>query len=194
MISITKTVAAAFALIATSAIAAPIESGPAAVSRDTASKAGPRVTLEKRFFSWGLSCAIALDDRGAPVEHCMISQMVATDPKRGKVLLGVTVDYRDSATVPSMRFRFSRGAVIERGIGIKIDGHPELRLAIQDCNDQRCESVGRLSPKVLKLWRSGKNAQLAFIGQTGKQVLLPISLSGFDAALAALSRHRNKPN
>jgi invasion protein IalB len=194
MIFIIRTVAALFALVATAAVSAPIQSVPAAVSRDAAPKAGPRVTSEKKFSSWGLSCAVALDGRGSPAEHCMISQMVATEPKRGKVVLGVMVDYMDSATVPSMRFRFSPGAIIERGIGIKIDKHPELRLAIQDCNAQRCESVGRLSPAVLKMWRSGKSAQLAFIGQTGKQVLLPISLSGFDAALSALSRQRTRSN
>lgn len=121
----------------------------------------------------------------------MISQRIAVDPQGEKVVLGITVDYADSPTVPTMRIRFSAGANMKAGIGIKIDDRPEMRLAINNCNAQRCESVGRLSPKVLKLWRSGKLAQLVFIEQGGKQVLLPVSLAGFDAALSALGRYKN---
>lgn len=120
----------------------------------------------------------------------MISQLVAVDPKGEKVVLGLTVDYADSPSVPTIRIRFTSAANAQAGIGIKIDDGPEMRLAINNCNAQRCESVGRLSPRVLKLWRSGKMAQLAFIDQGGKQMLFPVSLSGFDPALSALGRYR----
>lgn len=124
-----------------------------------------------------------------PLERCIVSQLVAIDPKGEKVVLGLTVDYADSPTVPTMRIRFSPGANMKAGIGIKIDDNPEMRLVINNCNTQRCESVGRLSSKVLMLWRSGRQAQLAFIEQGGKQMLFPISLAGFDAALSALGRY-----
>lgn len=151
-----------------------------------AAGARPTVTKEARYSSWGLSCAVAQDQHGSPLERCMVSQRVAVDPKGEKVVLGITVDYSDSPTVPTMRIRFSASAKARAGIGIKIDELPEMRLAINNCNAQRCESVGRLSPKVLKLWRGGKNAQVAFIEGGGRQVLVPVSLAGFDAALTAL--------
>lgn len=162
----------------------------ATIAASQGAEATPKVTLEKRFDSWHLSCAVAQDNRGMSHERCMVSQMVAIDPKGKKVVLGLTVDYADSPTVPTMRIRFSPAANRKAGIGIKIDNNPEMRLVINNCNAKRCESVGRLSPKVLKLWRSGKQAQLAFIVQGGKQMLLPISLSGFDAAILALGRYR----
>jgi invasion protein IalB len=54
--------------------------------------------------------------------------------------------------------------------------------------------VGRLAPNVLKLWRTGKLAQFAFIEEGGKQMLLPIILSGFDDALSALRAHIKAKN
>lgn len=116
----------------------------------------------------------------------MISQVVATDAAKTKVVLGITVDYLDSPAVPTVRFRFSSGAKASAGIGVKVDNHPDMRLAISDCNAQRCESIGRLSGPVLKIWRGGKHAQLAFLFKNGKQVLLPFSLAGFKPALSAL--------
>lgn len=148
----------------------------------------PKVTKEMRFSAWGLSCAVAQNDRGSAEERCMISQVIATDPQRKKVVLGITVDYLDSPKTPTVHFRFAAGANTKAGIGLKIDDRPEMRLVINNCNEQRCESVGRLSPDVLKVWRKGKNAQFAFLAKNGEQVILPVSLAGFDAALAALDK------
>lgn len=149
----------------------------------------PRVTREARFDSWGLTCAVSKNEAGQPEERCMISQLVYTNPQQAQVVLGISVDYGDSSKVPTMRARFSPAAVQKAGIGIKIDAQPEMRLAIGDCNEQRCEAVGRLSPEVLKLWRNGKMAQLAFLQQGGKQMLLPVSLAGFGNALTALGHY-----
>lgn len=153
-----------------------------------ADAAAPQATKEQRFESWGLTCAVAQDEKGEPSERCMISQVVATDRAQTKVVLGITIDYLDSPSVPTVRFRFSSAAKASAGIGVKIDKHPDMRLAINGCNAERCESVGRMSAPVLKLWRGGKRGQMAFLFQDGKQVLLPFSLSGFKPALAALEK------
>lgn len=161
-------------------------STPVTGAGDTAG--GPTITVDEAFASWGLSCATAQGPDGKPLERCMVSQWVTTEPKGGKVLLGVTVDYADSPTVPTMRFRFAPVAKQSAGVGIKIDNQPEMRLAINDCNTQRCEAVGRLAPKVLLMWQKGRIAQFAFVEQGGKQVIFPITLSGFEPALSDLRR------
>lgn len=150
--------------------------------------AAPQATKEQRFESWGLTCAVARDEKGDPSERCMISQVVATDRAQTKVVLGITIDYLDSPSVPTVRFRFSSAAKASAGIGVKIDNQPDMRLAITGCNPERCESVGRMAAPVLKLWRGGKRGQMAFLFQNGKQVLIPFSLSGFRPALSALER------
>lgn len=120
----------------------------------------------------------------------MVSQLITNAPKTGKVILGVTIDHEDSPAVPTIRFRFAPIALQTAGVGIKIDAQPELRLAIRDCNAQRCEAVGRLTPAMQKLWRKGVLAQFAFVDQNRKQLLFPISLSGLDAALDALRQRK----
>lgn len=141
---------------------------------------------ETRFSAWGLSCEEAQSAKDLTSQKCIISQLVTTDPKGDRVLLGVTVDYLDSPSVATIHFRFSPTAKVAPGIGIKIDESTEMRLPINDCNTQRCEASGRLKPDVLELWRSGRTAQLAFIADNDQQVTLPISLDGFDKAMAAL--------
>lgn len=153
---------------------------------------GPRVTRSERFGAWGYSCAVAQAGE-REVERCMISQLVAVDPARRKVVLGLTVDLADSAQVPTLRARFSAMAQREAGIGVKIDAWPDMRLAISDCNRQRCEAVGRLSAPVLKQWRQGRHAQFAYLQRNGKQRVFPVSLQGFEEALAALRRHAGGP-
>lgn len=153
----------------------------------------PRVTREERFGSWGYSCAVAGDGRGAQAERCMVSQIVAVNPQKGKVVLGLTVDFADSDHVPTLRARFSASAVQQAGIGIKIDNRPDLRLAISNCDRNRCEAAGRLLPAVLDVWRNGKQARFAYLQQGGRQIVLPISLAGFDRALDALRRHKGTP-
>jgi invasion protein IalB len=147
----------------------------------------PRLTRDERYAAWGMSCAVAAGGTGQPQERCMLSQVVGT---QGKVVLGVTVDYLDSAHVPTMRLRFSPGADRKAGVGFKIDDQPEMRLPISDCNTRHCEAVGRLTPPVLAQWKSGKLAQLAFIQEGGRQALLPIPLTGFRDAMSALDRQR----
>lgn len=156
-----------------------------AVAAEPAS--APTITKERRFGSWGLSCAVAGDGRGKQVERCMVSQLVATDPKQAKVVLGVTVDYADSTT-PTIRFRFTPAADRGTGVGIKVGDGAPLLLPINDCNRERCEAAGRLTPEVLKSWRAAKNARFAFRLKDGKQVTLPVSLTGLDLALAALRK------
>jgi len=154
---------------------------------------GPRVTRAQRFGSWGYSCAVASDETGRAIERCMISQVVAVDPQQRKVVLGLTVGL--DGGVPVLRARFAAHARRAPGVGIKVDDLPGFRLPIDNCDARRCEAVGRMAPPVLKAWLAGKRAQFAFVqeaGKDGKQVVLPLSLAGFPAALAALRAHPGK--
>lgn len=159
------------------------------IAADGAAAEAPRQTLDERFGAWGFSCAVAANGKGDLAERCMVSQIVAANPRKRQVVLGLTVDFADSPDVPTLRARFSSRAEPRAGIGIKIDRQPDMRLPISGCDERRCEAVGRLAPPVLKLWKKGKLAQFAYLQRGGKQVVLPISLDGFDEALAALRKH-----
>lgn len=162
----------------------------ASVNKDTG-KPQAGATDPSRFSSWGLSCEEGQGLKEAVPEKCAISQIVTTDLKSGRVLLGVTVDYLDSPTVPTIHFRFSPTAKPAPGIGVKIDEQAEMRLPVSDCNARRCEASGRLVPDVLRLFQTGRVAQVAFIAENDKQVTLPVMLNGFNIALAALNDRNN---
>jgi invasion protein IalB len=164
----------------------PVRSQPALLINKDAPPPQPAMIEQTRFSAWGLSCEEAQDVMQMASNKCIISQLVTTDPKSGRVVLGVTVDYLNSPAVATIRFRFSPTAKVAPGIGIKIDESTEMRLPVSDCNPRRCEASGRLKPEVLKLWRSGRIAQFAFFAENDRQVTLPISLEGFDMAMVAL--------
>jgi invasion protein IalB len=172
------------ALLGTAAVAAAPAGAPAAARPGV-----PHVTRDQRFGNWGYSCALARDEHEREVERCMISQLVAVNPKARQVVLGLTVDFADSAAVPTLRARFSSQAARKAGIGVKVDDRPDMRLPISDCDALRCEAVGRMAPPVLKVWLSGKQARFAFLMAGGRQVVLPVSLTGFGPALEALRQH-----
>jgi len=159
----------------------------AAQGMRTASEA-PQQTRNERYGNWAMSCALAATDEGKAVERCMVSQIVVADPRKRQVVLGLTVDFLDSARVPTLRARFSPEAEVRAGIGLKVDAQPDMRLPITSCDSRRCEAVGRLSAPVLDRLRSGRLAQFAYLHKGGKQIVLPLSLSGFDDALAALRK------
>ncbi len=130
--------------------------------------------------AWSLACAAQQKQR------CSLSQVVATDPAGKNVVLGVAVDLFDSATVPTIHFRLSANALREAGLGMKIDETATLRLPIGDCDKQYCQANGRIDDQLMALMRAGKVIQVAFLTAQRKQVTVPVSLSGFDAAIDAL--------
>ncbi|RJG09416.1 invasion associated locus B family protein [Massilia cavernae] len=198
-----KTIPMLFALLAAGctgalALAALLSAAPAsAAGKDSGIMAPadgkPRVTREERFGAWGYSCAVAGYSHGAQAERCMVSQLVAVNLQKRQVVVGLTVDFADSDQVPTLRARFSASAVQKAGIGIRIDDRPALRLVISSCDRSRCEAAGRLVPEVLQVWCTGKQAHFAYLHQGGQQIVLPISLAGFERALDALRRYKGSP-
>lgn len=151
------------------------------------------VTRVEHFGSWGYSCEVAGDNFGVRGERCMVSQTMAGEPGKSVGALGLAIDFADSDQVPTLRARISGRAVQEAGIGIKIDNNPGLQLTIGSCDRYGCEAAGAMGPDVVKYWRKGKIARVAYVHQGGKRVVLSVSLAGFDRALDALLRHKGRP-
>lgn len=145
---------------------------------------------DARFGAWGVTCAVPLIDSGLGAERCIAAQVVTAGPNRRGVLLGVALDYFDSAGTPTIHFRFAPGAIRNAGIGVKVDDLPSLRLAISDCDARRCEAAGRLTGDIEATLRAGRLAQVAFLGPDRRQIVVPVALNGIGAALDALRNDR----
>jgi len=140
----------------------------------------------KIFGSWSLDCP-------ADRPRCFLSQIVAVDPEGRQVVLGASVELGPPGAPPMIHFRLTRHVEINPGLGVKVDDAPELRLAISTCAQQACEAAGRLTPFVESLFSTGRVAQIAFIGPEARQVVVPLRLAEFTAAMAALRRAGEAP-
>lgn len=146
---------------------------------------------------WGMTCAPALpgSEGVSEQQRCAATQVVAADPSGTRVVMGTTIDYFDSASVPTIRFRFSPDAVPSHGVGVKIDNATELHLPISSCDARACEAFGRLTAEPLAAFRNGRVAQIAFISASaGQQITAPLSLAGLAEALDTLGRRMQESN
>ena len=137
---------------------------------------------ERLFGSWGLLCF----DRKPRV--CTFSQAVSTDPRGAQVVLGVAVHVDPGSTRPKISFRMSQLALSSAGLGLKIDQAAEYRLPMSSCDERVCLASGWLDGGLRTALETGTVAQVAFLMQDSKQVLVPLSLNGFKEGVEELVR------
>ena len=119
-----------------------------------------------------------------------MTQRVATDPEGRKVVLGVTLDLPADATKPRISFRLTPTAYRDARTAIKIDGHQPIRAPITACDANVCEVQAWLEADVVGWMKAGKLLQFAYFLDRERQATFPVSLNGFEAALAALRNRR----
>ena len=137
-------------------------------------------TNSEDYGAWSLICA------GQTPGRCLLSQVVAADPRGEQVVLGVTVHLDKPTATPRLDFRFSSHAVREAGVGLKVGDDSEYRLPMSDCSARACLASGWLEAPLLSQLEQAQGAQVAFMMPGGHQVLLPLSLQGFQIGLKAL--------
>ena len=137
---------------------------------------------ERLFGSWGLLCF----DRKPRV--CTLSQAVSTEPRGTQVVLGVAVHVDPGSTRPKISFRMSQLALPSAGLGLKIDQAAEYRLPMSTCDERVCLASGWLNGGLRTALENGTVAQVAFLMQDRKQVLVPLSLKGFKEGVQELVR------
>lgn len=143
-------------------------------------------SADKVFGSWRLSCP------KQDVKSCFIWHSVLADPSNKRtVVLGLSVRFNQSPTVPELQIRLTPHADSRAGVGLKIDNHPEYKLVMSTCDARVCEANGRVQGTVRDQMVSGKLGQLAYM-ESGKQQTVIVALNGFGAALQALEKLQPK--
>lgn len=141
----------------------------------------------QRFGAWSVECK----PRATNVENpCVASQVVAAEAEKAAkqaVVLGVMVAPTQGEPLPHIIFRFSPGANLKAGAGVKIDQQEAFRVPISQCDDHICEVRSLMSEALLSQMRAGKMLQFAYFLEN-QQLTYPVSLSGFDQAFAALQK------
>lgn len=140
------------------------------------------MTAHARFGAWSLVCG------GASRSHCSLSQIVARDREGTKVVLGVVLRQMPGQTRPTLEFRMSPDAMPDVGIGLKLDGGPEYRLAMSRCDQRACLASGWFEGELRRQVLAARVAQVAFFMPGRQQVLAPVALQGLKPGVAELER------
>lgn len=111
-----------------------------------------------------------------------------TASETGQQVLRVSVLRIPESEHPLGVFVLPLGFLLQQGVLLSVDEKEIGRLPVQ-----RCEPAGCLAPLIINddlqsFFKAGKSAELKLFNAQGQTVSLPMSLSGFTAALAALDK------
>ncbi len=111
-----------------------------------------------------------------------------TVTETGQQVLRVSIFKVPDAEHPVGVFILPLGFLLQQGVLLSVDGKEVGRLPVQ-----RCEPAGCLAPLIINddvqsFFKAGKSAELKLVNAQGQAVALPMSLSGFTAALTALDK------
>jgi len=149
-----------------------------------AAPAGAETKQLQKFGAWSVECKPRVTNMENP---CVASQIVAADAAAKQVILGVMVALTPDEILPHIIFRFSPGADIKAGAGVKIDQQEAFRVPIAQCDTHICEVRSLMPEALLSQMRSGKLLQFAYFLEK-QQMTTPVSLNGFDQAFVALKK------
>jgi len=117
--------------------------------------------------------------------QCQVSQNL-TEAKSGQRVLTVTVR-RDSGNGGlAMLLALPHGLFLPSGASFQIDQGQKTTLAIQTSDQNGAYAATPLSADLIKAMKSGTNLNIGMESVTRKPVTIPVSLSGFTAAVAKL--------
>ena len=138
----------------------------------------------QRFKDWAVACPKS-EDEGK--KNCQAVQRL-TVSESGKQVMQISVAYLDGQEDPVAIIILPLGMLLQTGALLTVDGEEIGRLGIQRCEPGGCIAPLVLDEKVLGIFKSGTKGQITVQNATGKDVPIPLSLSGFTAALAELKK------
>jgi len=135
----------------------------------------------QKFGEWTLSCKSSL---------CYIHQsLVADNGKKSGIIASINVA-RMPQHVDVLSVRLGSNASKEAGIGIKIDGHKDIKAKILECNQQLCQTNIAIDKKMQSELVAGSFMQLVYLDKgSKKQITLPFGLKNYSKAYQALKSH-----
>ena len=136
------------------------------------------------FKDWAVICPEP-DNKDVPSCEAILRVTVS---ETGQQILRVSIFKVPESEHPLGVVILPLGFLLPQGAVLSVDGKEIGRLPVQ-----RCEPVGCLAPLIVNdelqsFFKAGKAAEFKITNIQGQTVALPMSLSGFTAALAALDK------
>lgn len=132
---------------------------------------------------WKIQCA--KDKAGNSSDYCHIFQNLVS--KEGdKRILHIAVGYAPGHKDPAVIITMPLGLSLPPGVTIQVDENQSKRFPFQACFQTGCQVGFPLDNVILNQYKSGNKAIITFFDLKRQSIKIPVSLSGFSAAIKAL--------
>jgi invasion protein IalB len=147
-----------------------------------ASPAEAKLEKGKQFDDWVVACEPREDGKG---EQCFAQQMVGMAEGGGRVLTAA-VGYLGPKNEATLITILPLGINLQTGAAFKVDDGKQYPLSLQQCTTAGCRAVAFVDDALLRTITAGKAMAVGVMPWGNPQtVLIPVSLKGLAAALAA---------
>lgn len=159
--------------------AAPVPEKSAAAAKDAKQATQPEVAWSKR-------CAKQKAADGKELNYCEAVHQQVTNPG-GVRVVEIALGYPQGKDKPaSAVFILPFGVLLEQPVTLKISEQNKQQLWIRTCLQQGCVSSLSVSETLLAELKSAKQVQLEMQNTDGRNIVIPIPMSGFAAMVGQL--------
>jgi invasion protein IalB len=142
----------------------------------------PDLNVKSRHGDWEVACKAP--PPGAKKEICALVQTVAAEDDDNVVISMHFLKYSDGTRV--LRIFTPLGVALSKGMRLSIDDAHTIDAAYSRCAQYGCFAQIEPDDKLFELLKTGKRVLVVIYRTQEAGIGIPISLSGFNEALAAL--------
>lgn len=136
----------------------------------------------KVYQDWTVGCE---QTSGAETQSCYIFQNLVLK-EGGQRVLHIAVGHLSSNKKPAAIVTFPLGISLPPGVSIRIDAGETTKFGVERCHANGCIGAVALDPAMVDAMKAGKKAHIGFHDTNRREILIPISLSGFTAGYKSL--------
>lgn len=136
---------------------------------------------DQTFNDWKVRCE-KLQNGG---ERCYMFQVLVRKENRDPIL-HIAIGRSQPGAQPVALLTLPLGVILPPGVTMQIDSGVQKKVPWEICARAGCRAAVPLDASVVQAMKAGQRAVIGFVGPDRKQHELPVSLSGFTAAMNAL--------
>lgn len=131
---------------------------------------------------WSSSCSSA--GRSEPLDCTMQQRVVVT--QTGQLLVALTIRVSQAGTQPRLVAQVPFGLELSDGLKILLAEAAIGHLPFRTCNDGGCYAEAAVSDEMIAQLSANKTVDVAIRDVAGREIKIPVSLSGFADAFARI--------
>ncbi len=163
--------------------------GSAALAQTEQDNSADQPEVRSEHEDWIVRCQPAAEDAFGAGELCEMYQGVS-ESESGQTVFEVVIGYPQGAESPIALFNLPLGMRLPPGVQLQVDDNEPVRFAVQVCLNSGCRGDIAINETLETQMRAGAQAVLTIADPQGRGIELPLSLTGFSAALDEVEASR----